>query len=137
MRVAEKRIMLQTLDQLWKDHLLSLDHLRQGIHLRGYGQRDPLNEYKQEAFALFEQLLNQMREMVVSRLSHLEIHFENPIPMPELKTSRMVESRGELETDEVEDMHKPVRNNEPKVGRNDPCPCGSGKKFKHCHGAIV
>jgi preprotein translocase subunit SecA len=126
MRMAQKRILLQTLDQLWKDHLLSLDHLRQGIHLRGYGQRDPLNEYKQEAFSLFEQLLSGLREMVISRLSHLEIHVEEPMaiaqpPMPR----QMFENRNDGPTVA-----------EYKAGRNDPCPCGSGKKFKHCHGAL-
>ncbi len=126
MKVAEKRIMLQTLDQLWKDHLLSLDHLRQGIHLRGYGQRDPLNEYKQEAFSLFEQMLTQLRELVVSRLSHLEIHFEQPpSPTPPPPTRKMFENRQE---DSIQT---------PKAGRNEPCPCGSGKKYKHCHGVLA
>lgn len=130
-KMAEKRILLQTLDQLWKDHLLSLDHLRQGIHLRGYGQRDPLNEYKQEAFSLFEQMLSQLRELVVSRLSHLEIHFEHtPSPVPEPTTRKMFESRGE-EEEEGENKFSQQR-----VGRNEPCPCGSGKKFKHCHGTL-
>ncbi|MDX1975345.1 MAG: preprotein translocase subunit SecA [Rickettsiales bacterium] len=126
MRMAEKRILLQTLDQLWKDHLLTLDHLRQGIHLRGYGQRDPLNEYKQEAFSLFEQLLHQMREMTISRLSHLEIHVEAPPPAMPAPKRKMFENRGE----EVD------KSATPKVGRNEPCPCGSGKKYKHCHGAL-
>jgi preprotein translocase subunit SecA len=126
MKMAEKRIILQTLDQLWKDHLLSLDHLRQGIHLRGYGQRDPLSEYKHEAFSLFEQMLMQLRELVVSRLSHLEIHFESaPSPAPEMPARKMFENR---------DANV---NQFPKIGRNDPCSCGSGKKYKHCHGALV
>ena len=126
-QMAEKRVLLQTLDQLWKDHLLSLDHLRQGIHLRGYGQRDPLNEYKQEAFSLFEQMLSQLRELVVSRLSHLEIQFEHPpSPIPEPTTRKMFEIHG----DSDEETHNP------KVGRNEPCPCGSGKKYKHCHGSL-
>ena len=132
MRMAEKRILLQTLDQLWKDHLLSLDHLRQGIHLRGYGQRDPLNEYKQEAFSLFEQLLGGLRELVIARLSHLEIHVEAPANLaPKPQPRKMVESRND----------PALGNNEqataPRVGRNEPCPCGSGKKFKHCHGALT
>ncbi len=128
MQMAEKRIMLQTLDQLWKDHLLSLDHLRQGIHLRGYGQRDPLNEYKQEAFSLFEQMLTQLRELVVSRLSHLEIHFEHPPePMPVMPKQKMFENRTDS-ADELIDKN---------IGRNDPCPCGSGKKYKHCHGKLA
>jgi preprotein translocase subunit SecA len=134
MQMAEKHILLQTLDQLWKDHLLTLDHLRQGIHLRGYGQRDPLNEYKQEAFSLFEQMLHHLRELVVSRLAHLEIHFEAPPQMPS-QPRKMFEGR-----------HDPALGQDPsvkeqavasRVGRNDPCPCGSGKKFKHCHGALA
>jgi len=131
MQMAEKRILLQTLDQLWKDHLLSLDHLRQGIHLRGFGQRDPLSEYKQEAFSLFEQMLHHLRELTVSRLAHLEIHVENvqdlAQPMP---PSRMTENRGE----EKFEPNEQARSD--KVGRNDPCPCGSGKKYKHCHGQL-
>jgi len=135
MQMGEKRVLLQTLDQLWKDHLLSLDHLRQGIHLRGYGQRDPLNEYKQEAFSLFEQMLNQLREMVVSRLSHLEIHVESPPQMPPAPQRQMFESRQDpaaLDTTPI--PSQPVG---PKIGRNAPCPCGSGKKFKHCHGVLA
>jgi len=135
MRMAEKRILLQTLDQLWKDHLLSLDHLRQGIHLRSYGQRDPLNEYKQEAFALFEQLLSQLRELVVSRLSHLEIHVEEPQDLPRAPQRKMFESRQDPALLEEVAQGGPIASQ--KIGRNEPCPCGSGKKFKHCHGALA
>jgi preprotein translocase subunit SecA len=139
MQMAQKRILLQTLDQLWKDHLLSLDHLRQGIHLRGYGQRDPLNEYKLEAFSLFEQMLGALREMVIMRLSYLEIHMEPP-SMPAMPQRKMFESRVDPALAD-EATGAPVPGGIPassgqKVGRNDPCPCGSGKKFKHCHGAI-
>ena len=135
MRMAQKRVLLQTLDQLWKDHLLSLDHLRQGIHLRGYGQRDPLNEYKQEAFSLFEQLLGALRELVVSRLSHLEIHVETPSGFaPAGAPRKMFESRQDpaLAADAQNQPAQPQR-----IGRNELCPCGSGKKFKHCHGALA
>ena len=126
MQMAEKRVLLQTLDQLWKDHLLSLDHLRQGIYLRGFGQRDPLSEYKQEAFALFEQMLHGLRELTVNRLAHLEIHVENPQDLaPRVSQQKMVENRGE-ETPEQAQARAD------KTGRNDPCPCGSGKKFKTC-----
>jgi preprotein translocase subunit SecA len=138
MRMAEKRILLQTLDQLWKEHLLALDYLRQGIHLRGYGQRDPLNEYKHEAFTLFEQLLSQLRELVISRLSHLEIHIETPPMFPQSGApKKMFETRQDpaLATGE-EKPQGPVSAGQ-KTGRNDPCPCGSGKKFKHCHGALA
>ncbi|NBO18696.1 MAG: preprotein translocase subunit SecA [Proteobacteria bacterium] len=134
MRMAEKRVLLQTLDQVWKDHLLSLDHLRQGIQLRGYGQRDPLNEYKQEAFTLFEQMLNLLRELVVSRLSHLEIHVEQPMAMPQPQQKRMFESREDPALAARKEAGRPF--NEQRTGRNEACPCGSGKKFKHCHGAL-
>jgi len=134
MQTAEKRILLQTLDQLWKEHLLSLDHLRQGINLRAYGQRDPLNEYKQEAFTMFEQMLHGLRELVITRISHLEIHFEHPpTPMPDAPTGKMFAGRGE----DAEGNPHEEEENQPRVGRNDPCPCGSGKKYKHCHGALV
>jgi len=137
MRMAQKRVLMQTLDQLWKDHLLSLDHLRQGIHLRGYGQRDPLNEYKQEAFALFEAMLTQLREMTVSRMSHLEIHIEQPPVMEAMPRQKMFETRIDPATGEqVPDQQHGQAHSE-KIGRNDPCPCGSGKKYKHCHGALA
>ena len=134
-KMGEKRILLQTLDQLWKDHLLSLDHLRQGIHLRGYGQRDPLNEYKQEAFGLFEALLSQLREMVISRLSHLEIHVDSPQGLrPVAPQRKMFESH----SDPATGIDGPVAPGPaPRIGRNEACPCGSGKKFKHCHGALT
>ncbi|HEU5047137.1 MAG TPA: preprotein translocase subunit SecA [Rickettsiales bacterium] len=157
MRVAEKRLLLQTLDQLWKDHLLSLDHLRHGISLRAYGQRDPLNEYKQEAFSLFEQMLSQLREMVTSRMAHMEIHTEQPMRslaemnhMQKMQESRFDPALEGAEEEGLEEAHTPLRTHiapedrNPentatwgKISRNEPCPCGSGKKYKHCHGAIV
>jgi preprotein translocase subunit SecA len=164
MRMAEKSILLQILDQTWKDHLLSLDHLRQGINLRSYAQRDPLNEYKSEAFSLFEQMLVQLRENVTQTLSHLELSFDNPenldlMPAPMLQ-SDMYETRfdptmnldGEDEENDAlidEPAPQTVRHasgdaldpTNPvtwgKVSRNAPCPCGSGKKYKHCHGQLV
>ncbi len=134
MRMAEKRVLLQTLDQLWKDHLLSLDHLRQGIHLRGYGQRDPLNEYKQEAFTLFEQLLSQLRELVVQRLSHMEIHVE---PQQGFAPQSPFQKSGNISQSTAQNLAAVDEETLKKTGRNDPCPCGSGKKFKHCHGALT
>ncbi len=137
MRMAEKHVLLTTLDQLWKDHLLTLDHLRQGIHLRGYGQRDPLNEYKQEAFSLFEQLLNGLRELVVQRMAHIQIQVDGtPPPAMTPKQQKMFESRQDpaMAGDAPPQPETPATSQ--KVGRNDPCPCGSGKKFKHCHGAL-
>ncbi|MBN8530775.1 MAG: preprotein translocase subunit SecA [Alphaproteobacteria bacterium] len=156
MQAAEKRVLLQTLDQLWKDHLLSLDHLRQGISLRAYGQRDPLNEYKQEAFQLFEQMLLQLREWTVQRLAHLEIHVELPeelalenAPEQEMHETRLDPAFAPEQAEPRETIVVPLRshvepeNRDPrdptswgKVGRNEPCPCGSGKKFKHCHGEL-
>jgi preprotein translocase subunit SecA len=156
MTIARKRLLMETLDQLWKDHLLSLDHLRAGIGLRAYGQRDPLNEYKQEAFGLFERMLGHLREVIIQRLAHLHISVNRPPeaieavrPLP----SRMRESRVDpamAMLDEEEDAHLSVghrtnpEDRDPadpstwgRVGRNEPCPCGSGRKFKQCHGIIT
>jgi preprotein translocase subunit SecA len=167
MRLAEKSVMLQVLDQTWKDHLLTLDHLRQGIHLRGYGQRDPLNEYKREAFELFEEMLKRFREDVVSVLAHVE--FRAPPPPDQGPASdpfmprdpnfdRYVESRPEPALVEADGgdgdqggaaparqapraRSGPANPNDPttwgKVARNASCPCGSGKKYKHCHGRMA
>ncbi len=153
--LAEKRVLLETLDQLWKDHLLSLDHLRQGINLRAYAQRDPLNEYKQEAFSLFESMLNHLREVVVQRLARLQIRMEltdeimrlkppavlqesrvDPALAAEEAAARSAGPRAPLKL--VKPEERDPRNPETwgKVARNEPCPCGSGKKYKHCHGVI-
>jgi len=155
MQIVEKRVLLQTLDQLWKDHLLSLDHLRHGISLRAYGQRDPLNEYKQEAFSLFEQMLNQLRELVTSRMAHVEVNSEDPRSLAEIKrVQRMQEGRSDPamsgEGSPQYQNHEPIRTHvapedrDPsnpetwgKIARNEACPCGSGKKYKHCHGAFA
>lgn len=148
MRMVEKRIVLETLDQLWKDHLLSLDHLRAGIGLRAYAQRDPLNEYKQEAFGLFEYMLDHLRETVTIRLAHIVVHVERP---PEAidqmqHTQTMQELRDDLAFRDEEDDYVAREVTQPRdpldpntwgrVGRNEPCPCGSGKKYKHCHGVL-
>jgi preprotein translocase subunit SecA len=153
MRLVEKNILLQILDQVWKEHLLALDHLRQGIGLRAYGQRDPLNEYKSEAFALFNGLLDELKERVTQMLARVEIGPE-PAPMP--PPPRMVESRAEpamaeagfamasaeparvtsiaMRGDSVDPNDLSTWRNSP---RNAPCPCGSGRKFKHCHGRTM
>ncbi len=153
MRIAEKRILLESLDQLWKDHLLSLDHLRSGIGLRAYGQKDPLNEYKQEAFTLFEHMLNHLREVVITRLAHLQIRMEMPPEAIEAieREQRMQEGRIDpavqpdpndsaqtfaLNRVRPEDRDPAAPNTWGRVGRNEPCPCGSGKKYKQCHGKI-
>ena len=119
MRMAEKSLLLQVLDQQWKEHLLSLDQLRQGISLRAYAQKDPLNEYKREAFMMFESMLASMRETTSMVLSHVELRSEPADDRPAASVS-------------------PAPTVPPKkVARNAPCPCGSGKKYKHCHGAII
>ena len=123
MRVAEKSLLLQVLDQQWKEHLLALDQLRQGIGLRAYAQKDPLNEYKREAFHMFELMLDKMRRTVTMALSHVEIR-----PPEEQQAAAAAAPQ---QTSQA----KPAPSG--KVGRNDPCPCGSGKKYKHCHGAIA
>jgi preprotein translocase subunit SecA len=141
MRLAERSLLLQILDQQWKDHLLALDHLRQGINLRAYAQRDPLNEYKREAFELFQSLLVALREQVVSVLSHVELRIErgDNAPPPELAPAP---ARG-VETREDPALGPPpaARPAAPpapwaRTPRNAPCPCGSGKKYKHCHGRV-
>ncbi|MEI9888369.1 MAG: preprotein translocase subunit SecA [Rhizomicrobium sp.] len=156
MRYAEKTILLQTLDHDWREHIVHLDHLRQYVGLRGYGQRDPLNEYKSEAFALFESLLGKMRADVVRQLMHIEVTNE---PLPELEAPELRslhashidpltgedEMAGALGPSGVPRILQrrgtPIDPNDPKtwgkVQRNAACPCGSGRKFKHCHGALV
>ncbi len=159
MRMVEKSLLLQILDQSWKDHLLTLDHLRQGIGLRAYGQRDPLNEYKREAFNLFEEMLAQLREKITSLLAHIELRIETS-PQEALQPrapSHMVESREDPAFAAVPEMAgaaeqpviatlQPTRtaavnpadpSTWASTPRNAPCPCGSGKKYKHCHGAVV
>ncbi|HKS64281.1 MAG TPA: preprotein translocase subunit SecA [Xanthobacteraceae bacterium] len=151
-RYVEKSILLQTLDHLWREHLLMLEHLRQVIGLRGYGQRDPLNEYKAEAFTLFEALISKLREAVTGQLMRVEIVQQPPEEqqnLPYMEAHKVDPSTGEDEMSFASASLAPAfggngtavadRNpNDPttwgKVGRNDPCPCGSGKKYKHCHG---
>ncbi len=146
MRTAEKSVLLQVLDHLWKEHLLHLDHLRQGIHLRGYGQRDPLNEYKREAFALFESMLANLRLTVTQLLAHLEIRMAEPAPAadgaapaPRARAAQGTKARAMAMAGaggpEGETVARDPQN-WGKVGRNQPCPCGSGRKYKHCHGRL-
>jgi preprotein translocase subunit SecA len=160
MRMAEKSLLLQLLDQIWKDHLLSLDHLRQGINLRAYAQRDPLNEYKREAFELFEAMLANLRQHVTSVLSHIELRVQQPafaelpaepeeVMAEEVRatgtTGRPVPARPRAQRRGAftngADRGEPQRMagaRAPWAGtpRNAPCPCGSGRKFKHCHGRV-
>jgi preprotein translocase subunit SecA len=135
MRYLEKMILLQTMDNLWKDHLLSMDHLKEGIGLRGYAQKNPLQEYQKEAFAMFEALSERMQEDIVEKLFTVQIARQEdaqriePRPLPQ---RRVMMSHGGAA---VPAQSAQLRHEAPKVGRNDPCPCGSGKKYKRCHGA--
>ena len=121
MRMAEKSLLLQVLDQQWKEHLLQLEQLRQGINLRAYAQKDPLNEYKREAFAMFEGMLGSMRRTVTLALSHVEV-----APPAEAAATEQAS----------QPQAAPAASADGKVPRNAPCPCGSGRKYKHCHGKL-
>ncbi|WP_338829638.1 preprotein translocase subunit SecA [Bradyrhizobium sp. 27S5] len=154
MRYVEKTILLQTLDHLWREHLIMLDHLRQVIGLRGYGQRDPLQEYKTEAFNLFQEMSAHLREAVTAQLMRVEIvpPEEPPQPLPPMEAHKLDPNTGEdefaqarlTEATYAQASLAPAMSaadrdpNNPtswgKVGRNEDCPCGSGKKYKHCHG---
>ena len=151
MRTVEKSFVLQMIDVQWREHLMHLDHLRNVIGLRGYGQRDPLNEYKTEAFTLFEGLLVDLRQNVTKWLMTVEFQFEAPPPpMPgqyqevhlDPLTGENVATMGALPDGLSAEQREalPVTSlpeNWEQTGRNAACPCGSGKKFKHCHGALV
>jgi preprotein translocase subunit SecA len=148
MRMAEKSILLQLLDQQWKDHLLQLDHLRQGINLRAYAQRDPLNEYKREAFELFETMLSTLRESVTAFLAHVELRVQRAEEAwpPQGGGGEWQETRDDPALAEQREMAMANGDGwpsasaataggvDPRTPRNAPCPCGSGKKYKHCHG---
>jgi preprotein translocase subunit SecA len=155
MRYVEKSVLLQTVDHLWREHLLMLEHLRQVIGLRGYGQRDPLNEYKSESFHLFETMIARLREAVTGQLMRVEVMTQPPADeqanLPYMEAHKVDPSTGEnemaLATAGAETLARAgitggaATNRDPanpmnwgKVGRNEVCPCGSGKKFKHCHG---
>ncbi|GIW41107.1 MAG: hypothetical protein KatS3mg076_1684 [Candidatus Binatia bacterium] len=139
LRHFEKFVMLQTLDSLWKDHLLAMDHLKEGIGLRGYGQRNPLQEYQKEGFELFQEMMRQFREGVVEKLYAVQIVREEQrqrvrqMRLEEHEPRRLVMSGGGRPA--AAPKTETVRRTGGKVGRNDPCPCGSGKKYKKCHGA--
>jgi preprotein translocase subunit SecA len=144
MRYVEKSILLQTLDHLWREHLVMLDHLRQVIGLRGYGQRDPLQEYKSEAYNLFESLIAHLREAVTAQLVRVEIVPPDEQPeLPQMEAHKLNPNTGEDEMAFAQASLAPVAASERdpnnpatwgKIGRNEDCPCGSGKKYKHCHG---
>ncbi|HDM8222335.1 TPA: preprotein translocase subunit SecA [Vibrio campbellii] len=151
LRNFEKSVMLQTLDTLWKEHLAAMDHLRQGIHLRGYAQKNPKQEYKRESFELFEGLLEALKTDVITVLSRVRVQQQEEVERMEEQRRAQAEeaarraqaqhaaaqnplSEGGEESEEG--AHQPMVREERKVGRNEPCPCGSGKKYKQCHGKI-
>jgi preprotein translocase subunit SecA len=156
----ERSIMLQVLDQHWREHLAALDHLRQGIHLRGYAQKNPKQEYKREAFELFGTLIDRVRADVIRILMNVRIQTQEEIEIAEQKIEEETERRIEMAraqhsefgtavAEEVADVEtltlpereeakpQPFKRFSEKIGRNDPCPCGSGKKYKQCHGKLV
>ncbi|GAA0475611.1 MULTISPECIES: preprotein translocase subunit SecA [Tatumella] len=143
MRNFEKGVMLQTLDSLWKEHLAAMDYLRQGIHLRGYAQKDPKQEYKRESFAMFANMLESLKYEVISTLSKVQVRMPEEIEALEQQRREEAErlasqqqlSHVDSETEAAEELA--AQGGERKVGRNDPCPCGSGKKYKQCHGRIA
>ncbi|HCG5568158.1 TPA: preprotein translocase subunit SecA [Vibrio parahaemolyticus] len=149
LRNFEKSVMLQTLDTLWKEHLAAMDHLRQGIHLRGYAQKNPKQEYKRESFELFEGLLEALKTDVITVLSRVRVQQQEEVErMEEQRRAQAEEAARRAQAqhaaaenqladgEESEGSNQPVVRDERKVGRNEPCPCGSGKKYKQCHGQI-
>ncbi len=148
LRNFEKAVMLQTLDGLWKEHLAAMDHLRQGIHLRGYAQKNPKQEYKRESFDLFTQMLETLKRDVVSILSRVQVQERDVEAMeeqqrqqaeaaPRTYTHATAENQLADEDTGGAEGHTTFVREEQKIGRNDPCPCGSGKKYKHCHGQLT
>ncbi len=154
MRALEKHVMLTVLDQSWKEHLARMDYLRQGIYLRGYAQKQPKQEYKKEAFELFSDMLENVKREVVTLLARVRIRSDEEVQALEAAERQQVEARlsqsqfqhqdaGSYSADEeaaqveaAQQGMNPLQRDEPKIGRNDPCPCGSGKKYKHCHGQL-
>ncbi len=152
MRSFEKQVFLHILDTLWKEHLAAMDHLRQGIHLRSYAQKNPKQEYKREAFALFEGLLNNLKNDVVRVTSHVRV--QTPEELAEIERQRKEEIERQLggaktihadynetaaedaEGGNASAKQEPIQREGRKIGRNEPCPCGSGKKYKQCHGVV-
>jgi preprotein translocase subunit SecA len=132
LRSFEKYLLLQILDHHWKEHLLAMDHLRQSVGLRGYAQKQPLQEYKQESFDLFRSMIDRVREETMVMLHRVQVEQTPTVEAPR-QHQPMSFQHGDDFIDEDEAL-QPVRRDQPKVGRNDPCPCGSGKKYKHCHG---
>jgi len=144
MRNFEKGVMLQTLDSLWKEHLAAMDYLRQGIHLRGYAQKDPKQEYKRESFAMFAAMLESLKYEVVSVLSKVQVRMPEEVEAMEIQRREEAErlarqqqlSHQDQQEIEIAEAARLASSGDRKVGRNDLCPCGSGKKYKQCHGRL-
>ncbi|KHT64618.1 preprotein translocase subunit SecA [Photobacterium gaetbulicola] len=149
LRNFEKTVMLQNLDTLWKEHLAAMDHLRQGIHLRGYAQKNPKQEYKRESFELFEGMLESLKSDVIAILSKVRVQQQEEVERVEAERRRQAEELARrqqfqhqnaenqiADESQASDEAAPYQREERKVGRNEPCPCGSGKKYKQCHGKI-
>ena len=154
MRQFEKAVLLQVLDSHWREHLAAMDYLRQGIHLRGYAQKNPKQEYKREAFEMFQALLQRIHQETIGFLARAQFQAEPaPIPEPHRPAAAMhfehADAGSALAEDpatgdgsgievrfQPEETHTPFVRDGRKVGRNEPCPCGSGKKYKHCHGQL-
>ncbi len=150
MRAIEKHVMLSVLDSQWKDHLAQMDYLRQGIHLRGYAQKQPKQEFKRESFILFTELLERIKREVVTLLARVRVRSEQEIAEMEAQQRQMAQRTAmqfqhaeagfggsPAEPSAAAERPQTVVRDQPKVGRNDPCPCGSGKKYKHCHGSLA
>ena len=138
----EKSVLLQTMDNLWREHLATMDHLRQGIHLRGYAQKDPKQEYKREAYNLFKELLDSIDYDVIRIISSVEVQSEEDVNAVEEQRRadqvfNMQYAHEDMFDEEQQPENQPFKRQQKKVGRNDPCPCGSGKKYKACHGSLV
>jgi len=135
MRNFEKGVMLQTLDSLWKEHLAAMDYLRQGIHLRGYAQKDPKQEYKRESFAMFAAMLEGLKYEVISTLSKVQVRMPEEVEALEQQRREEAERLArQQQLSHQDEAGSPYADR--KIGRNDPCPCGSGKKYKQCHGRL-
>jgi preprotein translocase subunit SecA len=144
-RQFEKAVMLQTLDSAWKEHLASMDYLRQGIHLRSFAQKNPKQEYKRESFELFSDMLDNLKVEVISILARVQVQEQKDVEAVEAQRRRaeaekIFEHKSVSATQEAPQdappPNQPVQRDGPKVGRNEPCPCGSGKKYKQCHGKL-
>ena len=134
MRHVEKILLLETIDYLWKDHLLGIDHLREGINLRAYAQKDPILEYKKEAFGMFKAMTFQIKANSLSKIFRAQgLSEEEVFEIRQRQQQELAFIHGNLGADKAE-AKKPLTRIQEKVGRNDPCPCGSGKKYKKCCG---